>query len=162
MTAQVGSRRDALVGVICGLIFAGGLVLSGMTDPARVLGFLDFAGNWDPRLVWVMAGAIAVHFTWLRVAKHREGPQALAYSLPPSPSVDRPLLYGAALCGVGWGMAGYCPGPAVVSLGAGVAPAAVFTLSMCSGMYLFRIRHRRLAPLTGEEELGQSLPSCPR
>lgn len=131
------ARREALVGLVSGLIFAGGLVLSGMTDPARVLAFLDFAGDWDPRLILVMVGAIGVHFTWLRIAARREGPQALAYSLPPTAKVDRPLLLGAVLFGAGWGMAGYCPGPALVSAGGGVASAAIFTAAMLGGMWLF-------------------------
>lgn len=132
-------KRDALVGLVSGLIFAGGLVLSGMTDPGRVLAFLDFAGDWDPRLIGVMVGAIGVHFAWLRIAARREGPSALAYSLPPTAKVDRPLLLGAVTFGVGWGMAGYCPGPAVVSAGGGVASAAVFTAAMLGGMWLFRL-----------------------
>jgi uncharacterized membrane protein YedE/YeeE len=133
------AKREALVGLVSGLVFAAGLVLSGMTDPARVLAFLDIAGDWDPRLIGVMVGAIGVHFTWLRIAARREGPAALAYSLPPTAKVDRPLLLGAATFGVGWGMAGYCPGPAVVSAGSGGVSAAVFTVAMLGGMWLFKL-----------------------
>jgi uncharacterized membrane protein YedE/YeeE len=143
-----------------GLIFAGGLVLSGMTDPARVLAFLDFAGDWDPRLIWVMVGAIGVHFTWLRIAARRHGPEALAYSLPPTAKVDRALLLGAALFGMGWGLAGYCPGPAVVSTGGGVAGAVVFTAAMLCGMWLFKVSHetsaRALRPARPSEEVARS------
>lgn len=139
MTTRAGAKREALVGLFSGLIFAGGLVLSGMTDPRRVLAFLDFAGDWDARLIWVMVGAIGVHFTWLRWAARRQGPAALVYSMPPSAKIDRPLLLGAVVFGVGWGMAGYCPGPAVVSVGGGVASAAVFTAAMLAGMWLFKI-----------------------
>lgn len=130
--------RSAGLGLVCGLIFAAGLVLSGMTDPARVLGFLDLAGDWDPRLAFVMVGAIGVHFTWLRLAPRLQGPDARAFSLAPHARVTRPLLLGAALFGVGWGMAGYCPGPAVVSVGLGVREGGVFFAAMLGGMGLYR------------------------
>jgi uncharacterized membrane protein YedE/YeeE len=131
--------RSAALGLVCGLIFAAGLVLSGMTDPGRVLGFLDFAGDWDPRLAFVMLGAIGVHFTWLRLATRLQGPSAQAFSLAPHAPITRPLLLGAALFGVGWGMAGYCPGPAVVSLGLGVREGSVFLAAMLGGMGLFQL-----------------------
>lgn len=154
--------RDALWGLACGLLFAFGLVLSGMTDPARVLGFLDFAGDWDPRLALVMAGAIGVHFTWLRLQPRLLGPSAPAGSLPPRAPVDRSLLLGAAIFGVGWGMSGYCPGPAVVSLGLGSREAGVFFAAMLGGMWLFhgfsRLRSRR----SSDSDLPEGLPSCPR
>jgi uncharacterized protein len=158
--SELRSSRQALVGLASGLIFAGGLVLSGMTDPARVLAVLDFAGDWDPRLIWVMVGAIGVHSTWLRIAARRHGPEALAYSLPPTAKVDRSLLLGAALFGVGWGLAGYCPGPAVVSSSGGVAGAAVFTAAMLGGMCLFRVSHetsaRALRPAQPPEEVARN------
>jgi uncharacterized membrane protein YedE/YeeE len=140
--------RSAGLGLVCGLIFAAGLVLSGMTDPARVLGFLDFAGDWDPRLAFVMIGAIGVHFTWLRLAPRLQGPDAQAGSLAPHAPVTRSLLVGAALFGVGWGMAGYCPGPAVVSLGLGVREGSVFLAAMLGGMALYQwFRSRAAQPL---------------
>jgi uncharacterized membrane protein YedE/YeeE len=131
--------RSAGLGLLCGLVFAAGLVLSGMTDPARVLGFLDFAGDWDPRLAFVMVGAIGVHFTWLRLAPRIQGPDAQALSLAPHAPVTRALLVGAALFGIGWGMAGYCPGPAVVSLGLGAREGSVFLVAMLGGMGLYRL-----------------------
>jgi uncharacterized protein len=134
----MSSWRSAGLGLACGLIFAVGLVASGMTDPARVLGFLDFAGDWDPRLAFVMVGAIGVHFTWLRLAPRFQRPGAQTLSLAPHAPVTRPLLVGAALFGVGWGMAGYCPGPAVVSLGLGVREAGVFFAAMLGGMGLYQ------------------------
>lgn len=130
--------RSAALGLLCGLIFAAGLVLSGMTDPGRVLGFLDFAGDWDPRLALVMVGAIGVHLTWLRLAPRLQGPSARAFSLAPHAPITRPLILGAALFGVGWGMAGYCPGPAVVSLGLGAREGSVFLAAMLGGMGLFQ------------------------
>jgi uncharacterized protein len=131
--------RSAALGLACGLIFAAGLVLSGMSDPGRVLGFLDFAGDWDPRLALVMVGAIGVHFTWLRLATRLQGPSAHAFSLAPHAPITRPLVLGAALFGVGWGMAGYCPGPAVVSLGLGAREGSLFLAAMLAGMGLFEL-----------------------
>jgi len=131
--------RSAALGLVCGLIFAAGLVLSGMSDPERVLGFLDFAGDWDPRLAFVMVGAIGVHFTWLRLAPRLQGPSAQAFSLAPHAAITRPLVLGAVLFGIGWGMAGYCPGPAVVSLGLGVREGSVFLAAMLGGMGLFQL-----------------------
>ncbi len=130
--------RSAVLGLVCGLIFAAGLVLSGMTDPERVLGFLDFAGDWDPRLALVMVGAIGVHFTWLRLAPRFQGPSARAFSLAPHAPITRSLILGAALFGVGWGMAGYCPGPAVASLGLGAREGSVFLAAMLGAMGLFQ------------------------
>lgn len=143
----MSSWRSAGLGLLCGLVFAAGLVLSGMTDPARVLGFLDFAGDWDPRLAFVMVGAIGVHFTWLRLAPRLQGPAARAFSLAPHAPVTPTLLVGAALFGVGWGMAGYCPGPAVVNLGLGAREGSVFLAAMLVGMGLFRLfTERRSSP----------------
>ena len=139
----MSSWRSAVLGLVCGLIFAAGLVLSGMTAPARVLGFLDFAGDWDPRLLLVMGGAIAVHFTWLRLAPRFQGPDAQALSRAPHAPVTRPLVLGAALFGVGWGMAGYCPGPAVVSLGLGAPEGSAFLAAMLIGMLLYQLLAQR-------------------
>jgi uncharacterized membrane protein YedE/YeeE len=136
MTAE---RRQAAWGLGCGLVFAVGLQLSGMTDPARVLAFLDFAGDWDPRLAFVMVGAIGVHFTWLRLAARRE---RSAFSRAPHAPVTGSLLLGAAIFGVGWGMSGYCPGPALVASGSGRGAAAVFVAAMLAGMLLFRFSPR--------------------
>lgn len=153
-----------MLGFGCGLIFAAGLVLSGMIDPARVLGFLDFAGAWDPRLAFVMLGAIGVHFTWLRLAPHVQGPTAQAFSLAPHARVTGSLVLGAAIFGVGWGMAGYCPGPAVVSLGLGAREGNLFFVAMLGGMALFRV-FAALRSRTGSienDDVSAGLPSCPR
>jgi len=119
--------RTAVLGLVCGLIFAAGLVVSGMSDPARVLGFLDFAGAWDPRLAFVMLGAIGVHFTWLRLAPRLQGPSGQAFSRSPHAPVTGALVVGAAIFGVGWGLAGYCPGPAQCHLGLACARVASFS-----------------------------------
>jgi uncharacterized membrane protein YedE/YeeE len=157
--------RSALLGLGCGLVFAVGLVLSGMTDPARVLGFLDFAGAWDARLSFVMVGAIAVHFSWLRLAPRFQGSAAQALSLAPHAPVTASLVLGAAIFGVGWGMSGYCPGPAVVSLGLGAREGSLFLLAMLGGMALFqafsRLTQRRDAS-DPSESLAQSLAGAGR
>jgi uncharacterized membrane protein YedE/YeeE len=137
-----------IVGVIAGGLFGAGLVLSEMTNPLRVLGFLDFFGTWDPRLAFVMVGAIVVHapvVVWLR----RRGRSLLdgPLHLPQQSSVDRRLLLGATVFGLGWGLAGYCPGPALVAAPGSVS-ALLLTLAMCVGMLLHdRIVSRNVAEL---------------
>lgn len=129
---------------LAGLIFGVGLLLSGMSDPRKVIGFLDFTGNWDPRLALVMGGAVlaaAPAFWWAR----RQGrtfagrPLSLPARWPP----DRRLLIGAALFGLGWGLSGLCPGPALVDAAGGSLPITVFVLAMAAGMGLTSalIRH---------------------
>jgi uncharacterized membrane protein YedE/YeeE len=124
-----------LAALLAGLVFGLGLVASAMVDPAKVLGFLDVAGDWDPSLVLVMAGAIpvaALGFAW---GRRRGRPMlANAFQPPTVTSLDRPLLQGAALFGVGWGLAGYCPGPALASLALGAWQSWVFAAAMLAGM----------------------------
>jgi uncharacterized membrane protein YedE/YeeE len=125
---------------ITGLVFGFGLLLSGMANPAKVLGFLDVAGAWDPSLLLVMAGAIGVGLVAFSLAGRRT--QSLLgeeMRLPPSGRIDRRLLAGSAVFGVGWGLAGFCPGPAVVALGMGLGPAVVFVVAMLAGMAGFEI-----------------------
>jgi len=129
---------NILISPLAGLVFGLGLILAGMADPGKVLGFLDLAGRWDPSLALVMGGAIAVAtpaFAWAR----RRGSSLLRLPLqmPTSRDVDRRLLGGSLLFGIGWGLAGICPGPAVVLLGAGVAQAPPFVGAMLAGMALF-------------------------
>ena len=143
-----GGRSSSWVGVATGSLFAIGLSLSGMTNPTKVLQFLDVFGSWDPSLAFVMLGAVGVHFSWLRWSARRAGAEAAPAPAPGK--VDAPLLLGAAIFGVGWGMSGYCPGPALVALGNGRAEAAVFVLAMVCGMLLFNAlqrREERAAPL---------------
>ncbi len=125
------------VAFICGLLFAFGLGLAGMTQPHKVIGFLDFWGSWDPTLLFVMGGAIAVHLISYQLIKRRSSPfLASSFVLPQSKHVDAPLLTGAALFGVGWGIAGYCPGPALASLWTGRGDILVFVLSMTLGLLI--------------------------
>jgi uncharacterized protein len=127
-----------LTAFVAGLLFAVGLGVGGMTQPAKVLGFLD-AGNWDPSLAFVMLGAIAFHATAMRGILRRRAPLfAVRFALPTRQDVDVRLVAGAALFGAGWGLVGYCPGPAVTALGGGVPTAAVFVPPMVAGMWLFR------------------------
>jgi len=129
---------------LAGLVFGFGLMLSGMASPAKVLGFLDIAGAWDPSLALVMAGAIAVGlvaFAWAgrRPATLLGAPMAL----PAARHIDRRLVGGSLLFGVGWGLAGFCPGPALVALGMGLPKAAVFVVAMLAGMGVFELLERR-------------------
>jgi len=127
-----------------GLLFGVGLLLSGMTDPSKVLGFLDLFGVWDPSLALVMGGAIMVGFFAFAVAKKRTvNFLGGAMSLPTSTQIDKRLLMGAALFGAGWGLAGFCPGPALVSLASGQSKAAFFVGFMIAGMILCEVIDRR-------------------
>jgi uncharacterized membrane protein YedE/YeeE len=133
--------------LLAGLVFGLGLVLSGMANPAKVLGFLDIAGRWDPSLAFVMAGAIAVGVIAFAVARKR----TLSFlgtemKLPVAKRIDRRLLGGGLLFGVGWGIAGFCPGPGLVALGMGEAKAVVFVLAMLGGMGIFELLERRKTP----------------
>lgn len=134
--------------LVAGALFGAGLIISGMTDPARVVGFLDLAGRWDPSLAFVMVGAIVVHFTLFRVIKGRKAPLfEERFHLPTRRDIDLRLVVGAALFGVGWGMGGFCPGPALVSAAAGVFPALVFVAAMTAGMFLERATAAKLSQL---------------
>jgi hypothetical protein len=130
--------------VVAGFIFAAGLTLAGMTQPAKVSAFLDVAGAWDPSLAWVMGGAVAVYAAADRFARRHARP-LFAATFPPRPSrrIDAPLIVGAALFGVGWGLSGFCPGPALVAVGAGVTTALWFVPAMLGGMALQRLLARR-------------------
>jgi len=128
-----------LVAFAGGALISLGLMLSGMTVPAKVIGFLDIAGEWDPTLLFVMGGAVAVFAIGWRASRRLRAP-AFASAFPQLPErIDRRLLLGALLFGAGWGLAGYCPGPALVSLGAGVEGAVVFVTAMVAGMYLHQL-----------------------
>ena len=132
-----------------GLLFSLGLGLGGMTDPSRVQGFLDFTGAWNPSLAFVMAGAIAVHAPLSWLIRRRKAPVlAPAFPATSKTGVDGRLLAGAALFGVGWGLSGYCPGPALVSLSSGVGQVTLFVLSMFGGMWLFGWWERSRAALS--------------
>ena len=127
----------ASIAAISGLVFGIGLIASGMTDPAKVKGFLDLAGAWDPSLGLVMGGAIAVGVGAFALAKRRKRSwTGERMELSTSTVIDARLIGGGALFGVGWGVAGYCPGPALVALGGGSASAGLFVLAMLAGMAL--------------------------
>ena len=118
-----------------GLLFGLGLIVSQMVNPAKVLGFLDVTGAWDPSLAFVMAGAVAVGFFAFRLARRR-------IELPARRDIDARLVGGAIVFGVGWGLAGFCPGPALVSFGSGQDKAVVFVVAMLAGMALFTLAER--------------------
>ena len=121
--------------LIAGILFGLGLTLSGMSDPAKVLGFLDITGDWVPDLIFVMGGAVVVTLTFTPFVVKRAGPLfADSFSLPTTQTLDKRLVSGAVLFGVGWGLSGYCPGPAVVSLLYGYESTIVFCLAMLAGM----------------------------
>ncbi len=130
--------------LLAGLVFGIGLILSGMANPAKVLGFLDLAGPWDPSLAFVMGGAIAVGVVAFGIARKRTvSLLGLDMKLPSAQGIDRRVVGGGLLFGVGWGIAGFCPGPGLVALGMGEAKAAVFVLAMLAGMGVFELFERR-------------------
>ena len=130
-----------------GLVFGFGLILSGMANPAKVLGFLDLAGAWDPSLAIVMAGAIAVGiFAFALARKRTVSYLGLEMRLPTARRIDRRLVGGSVVFGIGWGIAGFCPGPGLVALGMGEWKAVVFVAAMIAGMGLFELLERRPAP----------------
>ena len=128
--------RSIVSSFASGLLFALGLGIGGMTQPAKVLGFLDVFGTWDPSLAFVMAGAVTTHAILRTLGMRRSAPVfAGGFSLPTLTAIDGRLLAGAVLFGVGWGIAGFCPGPAIVASGAGAKTAVVFAAAMIAGMY---------------------------
>ncbi len=140
-----------LTALLAGLLFGLGLIISGMANPAKVIGFLDLAGKWDPSLAFVMGGAILVGVFAFRFAAMRSsailgGPMRL----PTSQKIDRRLILGALTFGVGWGVAGYCPGPVLASLVTGGSKPWIFTIAMLAGMGIFEI-HDRLSQRTGNK-----------
>lgn len=134
---------NALFSFLAGLVFGIGLIVSGMSNPAKVLGFLDLAGKWDPSLALVMGGAIAVGLGAFALTKRRQTTWlGLPMLLPAARHIDRRLVMGSLLFGVGWGVAGICPGPALVLVGAGVWKGLIFTVAMLAGMALFELLER--------------------
>ena len=130
--------------LLAGLVFGLGLIVSGMADPAKVLGFLDLGGAWDPSLAFVMVGAIAVSALAFVVARNRTASfLGATMKLPTSRDIDRRLVIGSVLFGIGWGVAGFCPGPGLVALGMGEVKALVFVVAMLLGMGAFELLERR-------------------
>lgn len=127
----------AIAALLSGLLFGAGLFISGMTNPAKVLGFLDVAGTWDPSLAFVMGGALGVNALAFAATRRRVRPlYTESFSLPTLLAVDRELVVGAALFGVGWGLVGLCPGPALASLWRGDPQVYAFVAAMTAGMWL--------------------------
>lgn len=132
--------KAVLLALVAGLIFGAGLIVSGMTQPAKVVGFLDVLGGWDPSLAFVMLGAIAVHFLAYRLVPRLPRPLwASRWGIPTRKDVDARLIVGAILFGAGWGLGGYCPGPALTSVASGTMSALLFTGSMLVGMWAYNL-----------------------
>ena len=136
----------AFTSLLAGLVFGLGLIVAGMANPAKVLAFLDLAGAWDPSLAFVMGGAIGVGFVAFFIARQRTvsflGEEM---KLPTARHIDRRLVFGSVAFGIGWGIAGFCPGPALVALGMGEGKALVFVAAMLAGMGIFELIERRRA-----------------
>lgn len=144
------SRRAEVAALVllAGALFAVGLAVSGMTEPAKVIGFLDVTGNWDPSLAFVMVGALGVYAAayhgWaVKMARPFLAPR---FSLPRLTAIDAPLIAGAAIFGIGWGLAGFCPGPALVAFGAGTNAALWFVPAMIAGMLIHQMIRPRFDP----------------
>jgi uncharacterized membrane protein YedE/YeeE len=151
---------------VSGLIFALGLSLSGMTQPAKVTAFLDITGDWDPSLAFVMIGAILVHAVLYRLIRRRSSPLFTAgFAIPTRTEIDPRLVEGAALFGIGWGLGGFCPGPAVTALVSGQAAVVIFVIAMLAGMYLYKmvetLRSRRAPALSENAVAGLTTPASP-
>ena len=135
--------KRGLVAFAAGLLFALGLGMSGMTQPEKVLAFLDFAGAWDPALAFVMAGAVGTYMAGFFVLRRRRAPVlARSWHLPARASVTRSTVVGALMFGVGWGLVGFCPGPAIVGLGSLAPKAIVFFVAMGAGLSAYHAYRR--------------------
>jgi uncharacterized membrane protein YedE/YeeE len=147
----------ALASFVCGLIFGFGLLVSGMTQPVKVLGFLNIFGRWDPTLAFVMAAALAVSGIGYALLRQRKRPVLAAqYLWPTRTDIDRRLVVGSVLFGIGWGLVGLCPGPALVNL-AGLMPSVmVFVLAMAAGMIIKDLWEWRVSSAIAAEDDGRS------
>lgn len=129
-----------LVNLVLGLLFGAGLVVSGMADPAKILNFLDLFGTWDPSLIFVMGGAVMVAFVGFRLVLRRDAPIAgKTFHLPTRKDIDARVIVGPAIFGIGWGLGGFCPGPALTAIGLGTTGALAFVPSMIAGMWGARL-----------------------
>ena len=143
-SSSLAARVRAAAALVSGTVFGAGLAIAGMTDPRRVLAFLDPAGAWDPSLAFVLGGAVLTAFVGFRVLRARGGPSnGAAIESGSAPGIDRALLVGSAVFGIGWGLAGYCPGPAIASLAWGNAEAAWFAPAMLAAAGWQRRARRR-------------------
>jgi uncharacterized membrane protein YedE/YeeE len=138
------SGRGLANAFVAGALFGAGLLVSGLSSPLKVLGFLDLFGNWDPSLMFVMIGAIGVHFWAYRLLARRPSPYfAPSFSGPARRDLDARLISGAALFGVGWGLSGICPGPGLVALPSGLSGIVVFVVTMVVGMFVAKLFESR-------------------
>lgn len=139
--------KQNTVALVAGALFGFGLALSQMIDPARVLGFLDVAGTWDPTLMFVLGGAVGVTVIAFRFILHRPAPAfADVFHLPTKNDIDRPLVVGAGIFGIGWGIAGYCPGPGITALVLGAWNPILFVAALFAGSWLYSRFSSRTAP----------------
>lgn len=146
-----------ITALVSGLIFGLGLILAGMANPDKVLAFLDIAGAWDPSLALVMAGAIAVGSVAFTMVRERDRSYlGLSMALPTSRVIDKRLVLGSLAFGIGWGMAGICPGPALILLGSGSVKGIVFVAAMLLGMGIFEVLERSRSRSTNSPKRGQS------
>lgn len=138
----------AMAALFAGLLFGLGLTLSEMVNPARILGFLDFAGDWDPTLAFVLGGAVLASAIGYRLVGRVTRPAfASSFAIPKNRDIDSRLIGGSALFGIGWGLAGFCPGPAIASLSLGYGKSVLFVAAMLIGMGMFRLLSaRRVRP----------------
>ena len=137
--------KNGLAALVVGFVFAIGLGISGMTQPQKVVGFLDLFGNWDPSLIFVMVGGIIVHFVTYKLIRKRKSPLlSTDWHVPTKKEITPALVIGSLLFGIGWGLGGFCPGPAVTSLASFEAKPFIFVMSMLVGMFLFRLVDKKL------------------
>jgi uncharacterized protein len=152
--SRFGLQRS-VVALLTGVVFGLGLAVAGMTDPNKVLAFLDITGRWDPSLLFVLGGAVVLCFFGFRWILRRERPvYGTGFSLPSRTDIDGHLVYGALMFGVGWGLAGYCPGPALASVGFGNAEALWFLPAMFAGMFARRYMDKRAKLKAVQSELA--------
>jgi len=155
-------NRRLIATFFAGLIFSVGLGVAGMTQPAKVVGFLDLTGDWDPSLAFVMGGAIAVHFVAYRLVPRLGSPLfAERFGIPTRRDVDPRLVSGAVLFGAGWGLGGFCPGPALVSLTGGAQSALIFVAAMLGGMVLFQLADSLRVSLQRRSEQRSGMATDP-
>lgn len=149
--------KKNLLAFLAGVIFSAGLVLGGMTRPSKVLGFLDVAGAWDASLALVMGGAVGLNVILFRIILRRKEPiLGGIFHIPQRKDIDGRLVIGAAIFGVGWGIAGYCPGPGIVSLASGSAGAIVFVIAMAAGLAVPRLLESMRGSLPAEEDRSET------
>jgi len=147
----------AIASFVCGLVFGFGLLISGMTQPEKVLGFLDIFGRWDPTLAFVMAAALVISSIGFALVRQQVRPGLAARHLwPIRTDIDRSLVVGSLLFGTGWGLVGLCPGPALVNLASLMPSVMVFVIAMAAGMILEGLWERRVPSAAADEDAARS------